>query len=103
MTKLLIAYILGIISFLMAFSGVFSFLFSVPGLILAIHSLKIKEKRIMIPLGYQGTLGRKKLSAQPYVTTRYLAYIALILNIFSMAVSLFSTFSLLALFSAAMR
>lgn len=103
MTKLIAAYILGIISFLLAFSGIFSFLFSVPGLMLAIHSLKIKEKRIMIPLGYQGTLGRKKLTAQPYVTTRYLAYIALVLNIFSMAVSLFTTFSLLALFSAAMR
>ena len=103
MTKLATAYILGIISFLFAFSGIFSFLFSVPGFILAISSLKIKEKRIMIPLGYQGTLGRKKLSAQPYVTTRYLAYIALVLNIFSMAVSLFTTFSLLALFSAAMR
>lgn len=103
MTKLVTAYILGIISFLMAFTGMFSFLFSVPGLILAMHSLKIKEKRIMIPLGYQGTLGRKKLTAHPYVTNRYLAYIALVLNIFSMAVSLFTTFSLLALFSAAMR
>ena len=85
MTKLLMAYILGIISFLMAFSGIFSFLFSVPGLILAVNSLKLKEKRIMIPLGYQGKLGRKKLTAQPYVTSRYLAYIALVLNIFSMA------------------
>ncbi|MEK7543384.1 MAG: hypothetical protein AAB557_00785 [Patescibacteria group bacterium] len=103
MTKLVMAYILGIVSFLMAFGGIFSFLFSVPGLLLAIHSLKIKEKRILIPLGYQGTVGRKKLTAQPYVTTRYLAYIALVLNIFSMAVSLFTTFSLLAFFTVAMR
>lgn len=103
MTKLIAAYILGLVSFLMAFSGIFSFLFSVPGLILAVHSLKVREKKIMIPLGYQGKLGRKKLTAQPYVTTRYLAYIALVLNIFSMAVSLFTTFSLLAFFAAAMR
>lgn len=103
MSKLVVAYILGIVSFVMAFSGIFSFLLSVPGVLFAIQSMKMKEKRITIPLGYQGTLGRKKLSAQPYVTTRYLAYIALALNIFSMAVSLFTTFSLLVLFSAGMK
>ncbi|GEM_PF-3517892 len=103
MGKLIASYILGLISFVMAITGIFSLVFSIPGLILSIASLKLPEKRIGIPLGYQGMLGRKKISATPYVTTRYLAYIALVLNIFSMAVSLFTTFSLLAFFTAAMR
>jgi len=91
MNKLLVAYILGILSFVMAITGVFSLFLSIPGLILAIMSLKDRERRVPIPIGYQGTIGRKKISASPFMTTRYLSYIAIGLNTFSIAVSLFAT------------
>ena len=100
MKKLLIAYILGILSFVMAVTGVFSLLFSIPGLILAVSSLKIPEKKVAIPLGYQGRVGKKNFSAVPFMTTRYLSFIAIGLNIFSIAISLFATFTILALFTA---
>lgn len=103
MGKLIISYILGILSFVMAITGVFSLFFSIPGLIFAMLSLKMREKRVAIPLGYQGRIGKKKITATPFVTTRYLAYIALGLNIFSIAVSLFATFVILALFTAGAR
>lgn len=97
------AYVLGILSFVMAMTGVFSLFFSIPGLVLAIMSLKMKEKKIVIPLGYQGRVGKKKLTAQPFMTTRYLSFIALGLNIFSIAVSLFATAILAALLTVGMR
>lgn len=91
MNKLIAAYILGILSFVMAITGVFSLFLSIPGLILAIMSLKDREKKIKIPIGYQGRVGKKNITAQPFMTTRYLSYIALGLNVFSIAVSLFAT------------
>lgn len=100
MSKLFVAYILGIVSFVMAITGVFSLFLSVPGLVLAIMSLKDKEKKISIPIGYQGTVGRKKITAQPFMTTRYLSYIAVGLNVFSIVVSLFATAVIAALFTA---
>jgi len=100
MKKLIASYILGILSFVMAMTGVFSLLLSIPGLILAIMSLKLPEKKIAIPLGYQGKVGRKNFTAAPFMTTRYLSFIALGLNIFSIAVSLFATAILAALFTA---
>lgn len=103
MSKLASAYILGVLSFVMAITGVFSLLFSIPGLILGIASLKDKEKRIRIPIGYEGTIGKKKISARPFMTTRYLSYVAVGLNIFSIAVSLFATAVLAALFTAGAR
>lgn len=103
MKKLLMAYILGIVSFLFAFTGVFSFLFSIPGLFLAVTSLKFPEKKIRIPLGYEVISGRKKLLAKPYITSKYLAYIAIGLCLFSMVVSTFTTFSIIALFGAGLR
>ncbi|HCM37510.1 MAG: hypothetical protein UV61_C0002G0060 [Candidatus Gottesmanbacteria bacterium GW2011_GWB1_43_11] len=103
MNKLIAAYILGILSFVLALTGVFSLLLSIPGLLLSIAALKMPEKKIAIPLGYEGFLGKKRLSARPFVTSRYLAYIAVVLNGFSIAVSLFATFSILALFTAGMR
>ncbi|MCR4263149.1 MAG: hypothetical protein NUV98_00330 [Candidatus Roizmanbacteria bacterium] len=103
MNKLVIAYILGILSFVLAITGIFSFLLSVPGLLFAIASLKSPEKHIALPIGYQGRVGKKKLTAQPFLTTRYLSYIAIGLNAFSMAVALFATLSVLALFTAAMK
>ena len=103
MNKLIIAYIPGILSFLFAITGIFSFLFSIPGLILAIGSLKSPEKTITIPIGYQGRVGKKKLTARPFMTTRYLSYIAIGLNVFSMAVALFATLSVVALFTAGMK
>lgn len=103
MGKLIAAYILGLLSFLFAIAGVFSFFFSIPGLILGILSLKSKAKNITIPIGYTGKLGKKKVTARPFVSTHYLSYIAIGLNIFSMAVSIFATLSVLALFTAGMR
>lgn len=103
MKKLLAAYIFGILSFVMAIAGVFSLFFSVPGLILAVMSLKMPEQKVNIPLGYQGRVGRKNFTAYPYMTTRYLSYIALGLNIFSIAVSLFATAVIAALFTAGAR
>lgn len=103
MNKLIAAFILGVLSFVMAITGLFSLFFSVPGLILAIISLKEPEKRIALPLGYYGEVGRKKLTARPFMTTRYLAFIALGLNVFSMAVSLFATVVVAALFAAGAR
>lgn len=103
MKKLVGAYILGILSFIMAITGIFSLLFSIPGLFLGIASLKDKEKRIRIPIGYEGTVGKKKMSARPFMTTRYISYISIGLNIFSIAVSLFTTFAILALFTAGTR
>ena len=103
MSKLAVAYILGILSFVMSIAGIFSLLFSVPGLILAILSLKMPEKKVTIPLGYQGRVGKKKFSAKPFMTTRYLSFIAIGLNIFSIAVSLFATFTILALFTEGSR
>ncbi len=100
MKKLVSAYILGILSFVMAITGVFSLFFSIPGLIFSLASLKLPERKINIPLGYQGTLGRKKVSATPYITSRYLAYLAIGLNIFSIAASLFATAVIVALFTA---
>jgi len=103
MSKLLAAYILGILSFVMAITGVFSLFLSIPGLILAVISLKMPEKKVIIPLGYQGKVGRKKITAQPFMTTRYLSFIAIGLNIFSIAVSLFATAVIVALFSAGVK
>lgn len=99
MKKLVTAYILGILSFVMAITGVFSLFLSMPGLILAIMSLKLPEEKVVIPLGYQGKVGKKKLTAQPFMTTRYLSYIAVGLNAFSIAVSLFATAILAVLFT----
>ncbi|MBI4067055.1 hypothetical protein HY407_01625 [Candidatus Gottesmanbacteria bacterium] len=103
MGKLIYSYIIGLFSFAMAITGAFSLFLSIPGLILAYMSLKLPEKRISIPIGYQGRVGKKKISAQPFVTSKYLSYIAIILNIFSMAVSLFATFAIFALFTAGTR
>ena len=103
MNKLIVAYILGILSFVMAITGVFSLLLSIPGLFLGIASLKDKEKQIRLPIGYEGTVGKKKISAQPFMTTRSLTYISIGLNVFSMAVSLFSTAVIVALFTAGTR
>lgn len=103
MNKLLAAYILGIVSFVMAITGVFSLFFSIPGLILAIMSLKLPEKKVGIPLGYQGKVGKKNFTAQPFMTTRYLSFIAIGLNCFSIAVSLFATAVIAALFTAGTR
>ncbi len=100
MNKLLIAYILGVLSFVMAITGVFSLFLSIPGLALAIMSLKDRERRVTIPIGYQGTVGRKKISASPFMTTRYLSFVAIGLNSFSIAVSLFATAVIVALFTA---
>lgn len=100
MKKLIAAYILGVLSFVMAVTGIFSLVLSIPGLLLAIASLKIPEKKVLIPLGYQGKLGKKNLTAQPFMTTRYLSYIAVGLNGFSIAVSLFATAIIAALFAA---
>lgn len=103
MGRLIISYILGIVSFVMAFTGAFSLFLSVPGLILAIKSLKMPEKKVVIPLGYQGRVGKKNLTAQPFITTRYLSFVAVLLNVFSIAVSLFTTAILAALFTAGTR
>ena len=103
MSKLLVAYILGILSFVMAITGIFSLFLSIPGLFLAISSLKLPEKKVIIPLGYQGRVGKKNLTAQPFMTTRYLSYIALGLNVFSIAVSLFATAIFAILFTAGTR
>lgn len=103
MSKLIIAYILGIISFVMAITGVFSLFLSIPGFILAVMSLKLPERKVNIPLGYQGRVGKKNFTAQHFMTTRYLAYVAVGLNIFSIAVSLFATAIIAALFTAGVR
>ncbi len=103
MNKLIAAYILGILSFVMAITGIFSLFLSIPGLLLAFMSLKMPEKKVVIPLGYQGKVGKKNITAQPFMTTKYLSYIALGLNIFSIAVSLFATAVIAALFTAGSR
>ncbi len=103
MNKLIAAYIFGILSFVMVMTGIFSLFLSIPGLILAIISFGMPEKKIVIPLGYQGRVGKKRISAQPFITTRYLSYIAVGLNIFSIAVSLFATAVIAALFTAGAR
>lgn len=103
MKKLIAVYILGLLSFVMAMTGIFSLFFSIPGLVLALMSLKMKEKKVVIPIGYQGKIGKKKLTAQPFMTTRYLSYIAVGLNAFSIAVSLFATAILAVLFTAGAR
>ena len=103
MKKLAAAYILGILSFVMAITGAFSLLFSIPGLFLGIASLKDTEKRIRIPIGYEWTVGKKKMSARPFMTTRYLSYLAVGLNAFSVAVSLFATAIIAALFTVGTR
>lgn len=103
MNKLLAAYILGVLSFVMAITGFFSLLLSIPGLFLGIASLKDKEKRIRIPIGYEGMVGKKKISATPFMTTQYLSYIAVGLNAFSIAVSIFATAVVAALFTAGTR
>lgn len=103
MKKLIIAYILGVLSFVMGITGVLSLFLSIPGLVLAIMSFKDKEKRIRIPIGYEGTVGKKKMSARPFMTTRYLSYVAVGLNAFSMAVSVITTLFLFSFLSAGMR
>ncbi|MEK7592548.1 MAG: hypothetical protein AAB508_04095 [Patescibacteria group bacterium] len=103
MNKLITAYIFGMLSFVMAITGIFSLFLSIPGLLLAIASLKMPEKKVVIPIGYQGTVGKKHVTARPFITTRYLAYIALGLNVFSIAVSLFATAIIAALFTAGAR
>jgi len=103
MKKLIAAYILGLISFVMAITGIFSLFLSILGLILAIMSLKMPEKRVVIPLGYQGKVGKKNFTAKPFMTTRYLSYIAVGLNVFSIVVSLFATAVIAALFTAGTR
>lgn len=100
MNKLITAYVLGILSFVMAIIGVFSLFLSIPGLILAVMSLKERERKVSIPIGYQGKVGKRKISASPFVTTRYLSFLALGLNAFSIAVSLFATVVIAALFTA---
>lgn len=103
MKKLTVAYILGILSFVMAITGIFSLFLSIPGLVLGVMSLKERERKVTIPIGYQGTVGKKKISASPFVTTRYLSFVAIGLNSFSIAVSLFATAIIAALFTAGTR
>ena|SRR3989344_1219055 len=103
MGKLIASYILGILSFVLSITGIFSLFLSIPGVLLAVASLKLPEKKIAIPIGYQGSIGKKKMTAQPYITSRYLAFISIGLNAFSIAVSLFATFAVLALFTAGTR
>lgn len=66
-------------------------------------SLKMPEKKVNIPLGYQGKVGKKNFNAQPFMTTRYLSYVAIGLCVFSIAVSLFATAFIVALFTAGTR
>lgn len=103
MRKLVAAYILGILSFVMVVTGIFSLFLSIPGLFLSIMSLKMSEKKVGIPLGYQGRVGKKNFTARPFMTTRYLSFIAIGLNCFSIAVSLFATAIIAALFTAGVR
>lgn len=103
MNKLIAAYVLGLLSFVMAITGVFSLFLSIPGLILAMMSFKMPEKKIVIPLGYQGKVGKKNLTAYPFMTTRYLSYVALGLNLFSIAVAVFATAIITALFTTGAR
>src|SRR3989344_3707979 len=103
MNKLIVAYILGILSFVMAMTGVFSLLLSIPGLFLGIATLKDKEKRIRMPMGYEGTVGKKKISAKPFMTTRYLSYVAIGLNVFSIVIAVISTLFLAIFFVAGTR
>lgn len=103
MSKLFVAYILGILSFVMAITGVFSLFLSIPGLVLAVMSLKDPEKRVNIPIGYQGRVGKKNFTAAPFMTTKYLSFIAIGLNCFSIAVSLFATAVVVSLFTAGTR
>jgi len=101
MNKLVASFVLGIVGFLFSIVGIFSLVFSIPGLFLAIASIKTKGKKVTLPFGYVGSYGKKRISAQPYFSTRYIAFIALGLNAFSIAVSLFTTFVIAALFTAA--
>jgi len=103
MNKLIVAYILGILSFVMAMTGVFSLLLSIPGLFLGIATLKDKEKRIRMPMGYEGTVGKKKISAKPFMTTRYLSYVAIGLNVFSIVIAVITTLFLAIFFVAGTR
>ena len=103
MRNLVIASMLGILSFVMAGTGIFSLFLSIPGLFLAIRSLNLPEKKVVIPLGYQGKVGKKRITAQPFMTTRYLSYFAVGLNVFSIAVSLFASAVVVALLTAGSR
>lgn len=103
MKKLFLAYVLGILSFVLSITGIFSLFLSIPGLFLAISSLKSKQKEMTLPIGYKGKLGNKKVSAQPYISTRYLSYTAIGLNAFSIAVSVITTLFLVAFLAAGTR
>jgi hypothetical protein len=93
--KTIASLILGILSFMLSITGVLSLLLSIPGLVLAILALKSPSRNITVPVGYTGKVGKKKLTAQPFVSTKYLIYAAIAINIFSILVALVATLGLI--------
>ena len=57
-------------------------------------------KKLLFPLDINGESGRGILAQRLFLTTRYLSFVAIGLSFFGIAVSLFSTFTILALFTA---
>lgn len=88
MDKAVLSFILGIMGFISsAFIGPASLFFSIPGLIFSIIALKSPSKEIDLPFGIR-IGGKKKQVAKPFISNKYVAWIALALNIIALFIGL---------------
>lgn len=88
MNKSFFSIVLGFISFLFYILGPLNLLVSIPGLILGILALKSPNKTILLPGGFKGSYGNKKISTQSFISSKYIAYIGIAVNILSILYSL---------------
>ncbi len=100
MNRVWAAIILGIVSFLFSITGPLALLLAIPGLLLGISGLKLPAREISIPVGYKGKLGRKTIKAQPFLSTKYLVFMAIGINAFAGMISLLAAIPFLFFFLA---
>lgn len=75
--KAIISIVLGVVGLML---GPFGLILGAIGLFLGIKALKAPHQDITLPVGYKGSLGGKQASVQPFMNSKWLAYISLVLN-----------------------
>lgn len=92
MNKAIVSIILGIISLML---GPFGLISSAIGLFLGIKANKAPSSTVSIPLGYKGKVGEKDVSVQPFLSSKYLVWIGIILNGIALFFALIAVLTLL--------
>lgn len=75
--KAIISIVLGIVGLML---GPFGLILGAIGLFLGVKALKSPSQDITLPVGYKGSLGGKQASVQPFISSKWLAYISIVLN-----------------------